>query len=186
MKIQEYFNRMNQRERILAGLVVGVLFLLINFFGWSWLMGAITRSHADLAAHRQARLEETVFLKERELWKKRQQWVDQHQPVYKGAGEASSLLEDQIKPVAARHTMLIENPQISAGESTPNYQSVHASFDTKSSWESLVRFLYDVQQPESFIVFESVNLAIDPGDQSQMRGKFKVARWFAPAGGAKK
>jgi hypothetical protein len=39
-----------------------------------------------------------------------------------------------------------------------------------------------VQQPESFVVFESVTLAIDPADPTQMRGKFKIARWFAPAG----
>jgi hypothetical protein len=39
-----------------------------------------------------------------------------------------------------------------------------------------------VQQPESFVVFESVTLNIDPADPTQMRGKFKIARWFAPAG----
>ena len=149
-------------------------------------MGAISRSREQLAAHKQTRLEETVFLRERDLWKKRQQWLDQHQPVYKGAGEASTLLEDQIKPVAAKYNILIENPGISGGESTPNYQSVHASFETASHWDSLVHFLYDVQQPESFVVFETVNLAIDSGDPSRMRGKFKVARWFAPTGGAKK
>jgi hypothetical protein len=36
-----------------------------------------------------------------------------------------------------------------------------------------------VQQPEAFIVFENVNLAIDSGDPTMMRGKFKIARWFA-------
>jgi hypothetical protein len=30
-------------------------------------------------------------------------------------------------------------------------------------------------------VFENVNLAIDSGDATMMRGKFKIARWFAPA-----
>src|SRR4051812_19080676 len=119
MNIRDYYNRMNQRERVLAGLVGGVLFLLINFFGWSWLMGAISKSREELAAHGQTRLQQTVFLRERDLWKKRQQWLDQHQPGFKGAGEASSLLEDQVKPVAAKYTILIENPQISAGESTP-------------------------------------------------------------------
>ena len=186
MKFPDWYSRMNQRERLLAGFVLGVLFLLINFFGWTSLMGAISRSREELAAHQQTRLEQTVFLREKDVWQKRQQWLDQRQPAYKGAGEASTLLDDVIKPSAAKHTILIENPQISAGESTPNYQSVHASFDTKSHWEELVHFLYDVQQPESFVVFESVNLAIDSGDPSQMRGKFKVARWFAPTGPTKK
>jgi hypothetical protein len=42
-------------------------------------------------------------------------------------------------------------------------------------------FLYDVQQPDAFVVFESVNLVIDSNDATMMRGKFKIARWFAPA-----
>ena len=31
-----------------------------------------------------------------------------------------------------------------------------------------------------FIVFDSVNIMIDGSDQAMMRGKFKIARWFAP------
>jgi hypothetical protein len=185
MKLQEWYGRMNQRERLLASLVGGVLFLLVNIFGWSWIMGAISASREDLAARQHTRLEQSVYLKERDLWTKRQQWLEQHQPVYKGEGEASTLLESQIRPIAAKYAILIENPGISAGETTPNYRSVHATFETRSHWDSLVRFLFDVQQPEAFIVFESVNLAVDAGDPSMMRGKFKVARWFAPGGGAR-
>jgi hypothetical protein len=118
-------------------------------------------------------------MKERDLWTKREQWLQQHQPAFKGAGEASTLLEQQLRPIAAKYTVLIENPQIGSGESTPDHQSVWASIETKSHWDDLIHFLYDVQQPDAFIVFENVNLIIDPGDPTMMRGKFKVARWFA-------
>ncbi len=178
MKLLDYYTRLNQRERVLAGLVGGVVFLLLNVFIWSWIFGAIGRSHTELAERKELRKEQAIFLKERDLWTKRQQWMEQHQPVFKGAGEASTLLEQQLRPVAAKHTVLIENPQIGSGETTPNHQSVWASLETKSHWDSLVHFLYDVQQPEAFIVFESVSLAIDPGDPTMMRGKFKIARWF--------
>jgi hypothetical protein len=93
--------------------------------------------------------------------------------------EASTLL-DELKQKAAKHSILIENPAIGSSDSTPNYQAVFASIETKSPWPPLVHFLYDVQQPESFVVFESVNLAIDSSDPTTMRGKFKVARWFTP------
>lgn len=186
MNLQKWYSKMNQRERVLASIVASIVFLLINIFGWSWLMGALSRSQEDLKARQEARLEQSVFLKERDLWAKRQQWLEQHQPAYKGEGEASTLLDSQIRPIAAKYTILIENPGITSGETTPNYRSVHATFDTKSNWESLVHFLYDIQQPEAFIVFESVNLAVDSGDPTMMRGKFKVARWFAPGGGTKK
>ena len=180
MKLLDWYQRRNQRERVLAALVGGDLFLLINLFIWSWILGAIGSGKTELAERKELRKQQELFMKERDLWTRREQWLQQHQPVFKGAGEASTLLDEQLRPVAAKHTVLVENPQIGTGESTPNHQSVWASLETKSHWDSLVHFLYDVQQPEAFIVFESVNLAIDPSDPTMMRGKFKVARWFAP------
>jgi hypothetical protein len=81
--------------------------------------------------------------------------------------------------VADKHNVLIENPQIGSGDNTSTHQSVWASIETKSHWDQLVHFLYDVQQPEAFIVFENVNLVIDSTDPTMMKGKFKIARWFA-------
>jgi len=76
----------------------------------------------------------------------------------------------------------IENPQIGPVENTSSHKSVSATFETKSAWEPLVHFLYDAQRPEAFMVFENVNLMVDPNDPSVMQGRFKIAKWFAPAG----
>jgi hypothetical protein len=175
-----WWTRMSARERMLSLGVGAVVFLLFNFLVWSWLLGAIKETRTQLATMAAKRKEQTVFMQERDLWTKRQQWLQQHQPVVKSPAEASTLL-DQLKQVAEKHKVLIENPQIGSGETTPNHQTVFASIETKSPWQPLVHFLYDVQQPEAFIVFESVNLAVDSNDQTMMKGKFRVARWFAPA-----
>jgi hypothetical protein len=174
-----WFQRMNQRERVLALVVAGALFLVLNLLIWSSLFGMLRRSRSDLAARQSTRAQQTVFLRERKTWEQRDAWLKKHQPVLKSPVEASTLL-DQLKQVAGKHNVLIENPAIGSGDSTPNHQAVFASIETKSPWPPLVHFLYDVQQPESFVVFESVNLAIDPADPTMMRGKFKIARWFAP------
>jgi len=181
MNIPAWYVRMNRRERILSLAVASVVFLLINIFVWSWLLGAVGRARADLSQRKAQRREQEVYVKERDLWTQRDQWLQQHQPAFNGAGEASTLLEQQLKPVASKYNILLENPQIGSGETTPSHQTVWASVDTKSDWQSLVHFLYDVQQPEAFIVFESVTLAVDGNDPTKMRGKFKIARWFAPA-----
>ena len=176
----DFYTRMNPRERILAGSVTAIVLVLFNFLFWSWLLGAIGQARAEVVKREAARKEQAIFIKERDLWTKRDQWLQQHQPVIKNPAEASTLL-DQLKQVASKHNVLIENPQIGSGETTPNHQSVFASIETKSPWPPIVHFLYEVQQPESFIVFESVNLAIDSGDPTMMKGKFRIARWFAPA-----
>jgi hypothetical protein len=182
MTLRAWIERMNRRERMLSGIAAGVIFLLINFFVWGWLLGAINRSQTELAARQAERKEQLVYMTERDLWTKRDQWLHQHQPVMKETSEASKLLEEQLKPVAAKYNILLENPQIGSGEATPNHQAVWATFETKSEWQPLVHFLYDVQQPEAFIVFENLALSVDPNEPTMMRGKFKVARWFAPAG----
>ena len=176
-----WYQRMNPRERKLAWMVAGVMILLINLLVWNKLLAGISNSRAELAVRKATRDEQSAYIKERDLWARRDKWVKDHQPVLKGAEEASTLL-DQVKEIAGKHNVLVENPAIGAGDSTPDHQSVFASFETKSPWPPLVHFLFDVQQPESFIVFESVQLHIDNSDPSLMRGKFKMARWFAPAG----
>jgi hypothetical protein len=179
MTLPAWYTRMNQRERLLATAVGGIVLLLLNLFVWSWIFGAIGRAQDELAISKTKHKEQEVYLKERNLWTKREEWLQQHQPVFKGPGDASSLLDEQLRPIATKHNILLENPQIGSGESSSDHQSVWASIETKSQWAPLVRFLYDVQQPEAFIVFENINLAIDSNDPTLMKGKFKIARWFA-------
>ena len=178
--ISQWYDRMHRRERTLLLVVGGVVLLLINVMIWNWLFGAVGRARSDLATRQSKRKEQEIFVSERGLWEQRQKWLQQHQPVFNGAGEASTLLEQQLRPVAAKYNILLENPQIGSGENTPSHQTVWASVETKSDWKSLVHFLYDVQQPELFVVFESASLAVDSSDPTKMHGKFKIARWFAP------
>jgi hypothetical protein len=175
-----WYLRMNQRERKLVLIVAGVLFLLINLLIWSKLFDILGNAQAELALRKATRDEQSLYIKDKDLWARRDQWLKQHQPTLKSAVEASTLL-DQVKEIAGKHNVLIEKPAIGAGDPTPDHQSVFASFETKSPWPPLVRLLFDVQQPESFVVFESVQLHIDNADPTMMRGKFKIARWFAPA-----
>lgn len=175
-----WYQRMTQRERRLTLMVAGVLFLLLNLLIWSKLFGVLANARAELALQKATRSEQSLYIKERDMWARRDKWLKQHQPTLQSAVEASTLL-DQVKEIAGKHNVLIEKPAIGAGDSTPDRQSVFASFETKSPWPPLVHFLFDVQQPESFVVCESVQLQIDSSDPTMMRGRFKIARWFAPA-----
>ena len=177
--IPAWMQRMNPRERILSLIVGGTLFVLVNYLIWSWLLGTLGQARADLATRKSLRAQQSVFLKEQSLWEERDEWLKKNQPQLNSPAEASLLL-DQVKQIATKHNIVLENPQIGTGDSTPNYQAAFAAVETKSPWPPLVRFMYDVQQPESFVVFESVNLQIDAADPTMMRGKFTIARWFAP------
>src|SRR6202048_2336878 len=100
-KLTAAYQRMSQRERIMTLAVAGILFLLINIFIWRWLLGTIGGSRNELAARKANRSEQTVYLRERELWAKRDQWLQKTQHPLKGAEEAYTLL-DQLKQIAGK------------------------------------------------------------------------------------
>ena len=179
--IGRWLAQMNQRERILALAVGGILFLLVNLFIWSALFGMSADARKEYAAKKAQRTEQKVYLQEEKMWRHRAEWLKKNQPKLNNPAEASTLLT-QVKEIAGKYNVQIENPQIGAVETTPSHQSVSASFETKSGWDELVHFLYDVQRPEAFIVFENVNLLVDASDPTVMRGRFKIAKWFAPGG----
>jgi hypothetical protein len=174
-----WYQRMNQRERVLSWIVAGTVAVLINLWILSSLWSAVASAQKDFGSRRSKLAEQAVYVNERDTWAKRDEWMRQHQPELKNPAEASALL-DQIREIANKYNILVENPAIGTGETTPNHQTVFASIETKSEWPPLVHFLYDVQRPDAFVVFENVNLAIDGNDPTMMRGKFKIARWFAP------
>ena len=182
MMLPGWFQRMNRRERMLALIVGGIVFTLLNLVIWNSLFGMLSSSRTELASRKAAHAQQNLYLKEAAIWAKRDEWLKQHQPAMKNAAEASTLL-DQVKQIAAKQNVLMENPALGTGESTGDRQTVFASIETKSPWPALVHFLYDVQQPASFVVFENASINVDGNDQTMMRGKFKIARWFVPAQG---
>ena len=106
MNIAAWYQRLNPRERILSAIVAGAIFLLLNWIIWSKLLGAVDQARTDLAARRDTRKVQEVFIRERTLWEKRAQWLTEHQPTLKGPGEASTLL-DQIKQIAGKHNVTL-------------------------------------------------------------------------------
>jgi len=94
-----WYQRMTERERRLAWMVAGALFLLLNLLVWSKLFSLLGNARAELALQKDTREEQNVYIKERDLWARRDQWLKQHQPTLKSAVEASTLL-DQVKEVA--------------------------------------------------------------------------------------
>jgi hypothetical protein len=114
------------------------------------------------------------------LWAQREQWLQAKQPRLENPDTAGVQLLDSVRELARRHTVLLENAAIRTPEHRPNCTSVALEVETKSPWSPLVEFLQELQTPEQFVALESVNLKIDPADATQVRGRFKIARWYAP------
>ena len=174
--------QLTRRERTLATLVGGTVLVVLNLFLLNFFLKNQRALKEDFAA-KESQLEvmQSLF-GERELWEQRDAWVQAHQPKLTGetqAGAGNKLL-NEVLAVAKQHTVGIENQQLGAVEKRPHATAVLVTLETKSTWPALVAFLRDMQGAEKFVVFEMANMQVDAADKTQMRGRFRIARWFAP------
>ena len=100
-----WYQRMNPRERVLSWIVAGTVVVLLNLWILSSLWGAVASAQKEFGARRSKLAEQTVYVKERDTWTKRDEWMRQHQPVLKDPAEASALL-DQVREVAGKYNIL--------------------------------------------------------------------------------
>src|SRR5215467_9721156 len=129
--IPGWYQRMNQRERVLSWIVAGTVVVLVNLWILSSLWGAVASAQKEFGSRRSKLAEQAVYVRERNTWTKRDEWMRQRQPELKNPAEASALL-DQIREIAGKYNILVENPAIGTGETTQYHQTVFASVETKS------------------------------------------------------
>jgi hypothetical protein len=174
------WTRMNKRERALAAVVAVVLGLLLNLILFNFIFKKRTQLQADLG-NRKAEIESLELLfAERDLWTARGQWIKEHQPAIGNESTAGVELHDEVKKLAQDAGVTLTNVSFATPFASADYRSVSLIFETKCSWESLIKFLHALQQPGRFVGFESTALKIDAQDQSKIHGRFKVGKWYAP------
>jgi hypothetical protein len=172
--------QMNTRERMLATIVGALLVSLITYMLASTFKKHYTSFNRQLSDRKTELAGMKTLITERDLWLKRDTFFRESQPPLVNPGGAGVALLEETKEIAQKHSLVIENPIIGTPESRPNYQAVSITLETKSKWEDLVEFIYEVQSPNSFIVFENAKLTLDQGDKTQVHGNFRLAKWFAP------
>ena len=168
------------REKRLAWFVGGVAFLFGNYYFIERAWTAHSELQSSIAAQKkQLRLIESLS-GDAAFWEKREAWLQTQQPRLGNPDTAAVQLLDQIKVAAKNHEVLVENPVIRTADRQPEYISISVEVETKSPWLPLIKFLHELQRGSQFVAVETANLKIDATDPTQMRGRFRVARWYSP------
>jgi hypothetical protein len=173
-------SRLNQRERILLGIVVAGLFVLLNVVLIRFVIGQRARLREQLAASR-AKIE-MLHKREsdRDLWARRDAWLTAKLPVLGDPDVANKALREFILDVAKNHTVTLEAPAPGVPTTQPNYTSLSVRLEAKAPWQSMFDFLFELQGPENFIAIENCELKVNREDKTQLRASLTVAKWFAP------
>ena len=174
--------QLSTREKTLSILVGGVAFLIVTFFTTGYFLKSKARLNADLATKTRVLKKVQGLSAEKALYEQREAWLREKQPKLANDERAGGELLAQVKELAKKHVVQIESPVIRQVVRKPElpYVAVGVEIETKSEWPALLAFLGELQAPEQFIALDVDSLKIDGEDQTKMRGKFKIARWYAP------
>ena len=171
---------MSSRERTLALLVGGVLFLLINLVLIRFFMQKRAEFMQGIASS-QAKI---AGLKKREadraMWAERDAWTRQSLPVLGDPQVANRELGEAVKEIAKKHTVTLETPNPGVPSRQKEYTALGIRVSLKAPWTPLMDFLRELQAPGQFIVFDPLDLKVDPTDKTQLRAEVTVTKWFAP------
>lgn len=169
----------SKREQVMAIAVGGIIVLLISVALLAHFFKTTSNLRLQIANKEKTLKIEQQLLANRDRWKHRDVWLKANIPKLANADSAGVDLFNTIKKVAAKADVQVEKPSIGSVSKSRYFQSVAVDLDTKSSWEALIHFLYQVQQ-EKFLVFQTAKIEVESDDPTKMHGKFKIAKWYAP------
>jgi hypothetical protein len=177
-------DQMSKREKTLALLVGGVVFLLINVVVLKFFIdrhGVLKKNAAEIQAKINAlKLRD----QDRDFDRERDTWLNAKLPTIGDSQVAARDLTKSITEIARKHDVVIETPM--AGNPRPGqyYSSLGARVIAKGTWKAIFFFLQELQSPEKgetpFVVLDPVDLKVDITDKTLMRAEVMVTRWFKP------
>ena len=172
--------QLSQREKMLASIVGGVVLFVLNVVVIKFFVTNQGRLRGEFGAKTLQLQAMRMRYENKEKWAALDAWLKEKQPVLKHESRAGGELLDEIRDIAKKTDVQPLEPQILNPERRPLYVSVPVTIETKASPKALRNFLYEMQAPDRFIVFESAKLQIDKEDKALMHCTFRVAKWFAP------
>lgn len=159
---------------------VGVAVLVVvNLVAIKYFITNQRRLRDELAAKARQLVVNKELFADKDMWAERDAWLKKVQPKLANEGTAGRDLLKEMEEVGQKTTVKPLEPEIGTVERRPQYVSVFVKIEVKATKEALRDFLYEMQSPERSIVFEDATLEFDKEDKTQMRGKFRIAKWFA-------
>jgi len=170
---------MSKREKAMAAIVVGAVFLLFNIAVARFFMreNAVLKRELKMANSKIERNQEREA--ERLLWEQRGKWLDETMQPMGDPQQANKQLRDTLVELGKKHGVVVQPPTWGNPKQQPFYTVSSMSVDVRGSWMNIFNFLHELQSPGQFVVFESAKLEVDKDDKTQMKTSFAVAKWYA-------
>lgn len=179
------------REKRLLGLCLLSIFLVVNLFVGRAVMRTLNGSKQQIQDLKNEIAENEMWLEERELWERRQSWLDANltAPLVQqriSVGNAQGDLMQTMQNEVLERRLEIERQTLVEPQSTPFYDEVAVSFRVEGDAAEVNRWLATLQSPEKFQVVKTFKLELDGRSREvepQAECDITIARWYAPSAG---
>jgi hypothetical protein len=171
--------KLNKREQRLGLVLFVALFAMANFYGLGYLIDrkdALERNVAELAGQKHSN---EIWLKEKDLWLSRRNWIEQKQPKIVSSQVPQSEFLEALVGSAKKEQLEIQEQSFGEIKSTPNYRSVAVRLKLTGSLQNVIKWLVDVQQPELFQAVTNFSLK-SVNEPPTVSLELEIARWYAP------
>ncbi len=170
---------LNPRERTLALLFGAVIFGLANLAVLPRL-----RAWGQSLTDQRGQLEDkqkvaAAWLEKKELWQQRGQWLAAQQPVWTPDLTPATLV-DKIRQYSADHGVVVLEQNFVELPATPAYSPTALRLRLSGPFAGMISWLYDLQQPEHFILCPSFTCNAQGDDASAMTWEITLAQLYQP------
>jgi len=155
------------------------LFVMANFYGLSTLHDWMSDSSRDLSDLRGRVNTNDIWLREKDLWLQRKQWIEKTQPQIQSDQVPQSELLQSVTASAKANQLEIQEQSFGEIRSTPNYQSVSVRFKLSGALQNVIKWLVQIQQPELFQAITSFSLKSE-SEPPTVSLELEIARLYAP------
>jgi hypothetical protein len=171
--------KLTKSEKRLSIILIVALFAIGNFYGLSYLLDLMSASSRDVSDLRGEVHSNDIWLKEKDLWLNRKQWIDATQPrIHPDQVPQSELLESVVTSARANQ-LEIQEQGFGENLSTANYQSVAVRLKLSGALQNVIKWLVEVQQPKLFQAVTSFSLK-SANEPPTVILELEIARWYAP------
>jgi hypothetical protein len=166
-------------EKRLSVVLIISLFVMANFYGLSTLYDLMSDSSRDLSDLRGRVNTNDIWLREKDLWLQRKQWIEKTQPRIQSDQVPQSELLQSVTASAKANQLEIQEQGFGEIRSTPVYQSVSVRFKLSGALQNVIKWLVQVQQPELFQAITSFSLKSE-SEPPTVSLELEIARLYAP------
>ena len=170
---------LTKAEKRLSVILIIALFVMANFYGLSALFDLMSDSSRDLSDLRGRVNTNDIWLREKDLWLQRKQWIEKTQPRIQSDQVPQSELLQSVTASAKANQLEIQEQSFGEIRSTPNYQSVSVRFKLSGALQNVIKWLVQIQQPELFQAITSFSLKSE-SEPPTVSLELEIARLYAP------